>query len=162
MLTLTILRRLTLTLVHNSSRPLFLTNIGPAKTRPTGPVAPALSGVRFEQIYRYLHLANSSNQVPAEQPGHDKLFKVSKLLDLITLKFESEFVVHQSVSIDEAMIASASNSTSKTSPLSGVSKLLFLAMLQIGTCMCIASRFILEKVLIQTHLQCYAHELSWS
>ena len=30
------------TLVHNLSRPLFLTNIGPAKTGPTGPVAPAL------------------------------------------------------------------------------------------------------------------------
>ena len=42
------LRMLTLTqytvlaLVHNLSRPLFLTNIGPAKTGPTGPVAPAL------------------------------------------------------------------------------------------------------------------------
>ena len=33
---------LSIALVHNLSRPLFLTNIGPAKTGPTGPVAPAL------------------------------------------------------------------------------------------------------------------------
>ena len=63
-----------------------------------------MSRVRFEQIYRFLHLANSSDQVPSGQPGHDKLFKVRKLLDLVSPKFESEYAVHQSVSIDEAMI----------------------------------------------------------
>ena len=118
-----------------------------------------MSRVRFEQIYHYLDLANSSDQVPLGQPGHDKLFKVSKLLDLVIPKFESEYAVHQSVSIDEAMIPFKGRlRISKLSPLSGVSKLLFLAMLQMG--MCIASRFILEKVLIQTHLQGYAHKLS--
>ena len=63
-----------------------------------------MSRIRFEQIYRFLHLADSSQQVPAGQPGHDKLFKVRNLLNLVLPKFESEYVMHESVTIDEAMI----------------------------------------------------------
>ena len=32
--------------------------------------------VRFEQVWRFLHLANSEKQIPQGQPGHDKLYKV--------------------------------------------------------------------------------------
>ena len=64
-----------------------------------------MSRIRFEQMYQFLHLANSSQQIHAGQPGHDKLFNVRNLLDLVLLTFESEYVLHESVTIDEAMIA---------------------------------------------------------
>lgn len=60
--------------------------------------------VRFQQIYRYLHLADSSAQVPYGQPGYDPLFKVRKYLDLVTPKLESEYNLHEHLSVDEAMI----------------------------------------------------------
>jgi hypothetical protein len=46
-------------------------------------ISSVMSLVRFEQLYRILHLANSDEQIPAGNPGHDKLFKVRKLLDLV-------------------------------------------------------------------------------
>ena len=55
-----------------------------------------MSRVRFEQLFRFLHLANRT--------GHDKLFKVRELLYLLLLLFESEYTLHESVTIDEAMI----------------------------------------------------------
>ena len=59
---------------------------------------------RFQQIFRFLHLTDSSQRIPAGQPGHDKLFKVRPFLDLVLPKFESKYSMHQSVTIDEAMI----------------------------------------------------------
>ena len=43
-------------------------------------------------------------EFPSGQPGHDKLFKVRPLLDMVLPKFESEYELHQYVTIDEAMI----------------------------------------------------------
>ena len=57
--------------------------------------------VRFQQIF---HLTNSQNTVLHGQPGHDRLFKVRSLLDLIVPKFGKEYTLHQHVSVDEAMI----------------------------------------------------------
>ena len=67
-------------------------------------IASVMPLVRFEQIYRFLHLNDSSQQVPSGSPRHDKLFKLRKLLDLVTPRFESEYVLHKEVTIDEAMI----------------------------------------------------------
>ena len=67
-------------------------------------VSSIMSRIRFEQIYRILHLADSNLQIPPGQPGHDKLFKVRAFLDLILPTFESEYTPNQSVTIDEAMI----------------------------------------------------------
>ena len=50
-----------------------------------------MSLVRFQQICRYLHLTDSSAQVPHGQPGYEPLFKVRKYLDLIAPKLESEY-----------------------------------------------------------------------
>ena len=65
-----------------------------------------MSLTRFEQISRYLHLCNIilSEQVPHGQPGYDPLFKLRKLLDMITPKLQSEYNPHDQMSIDEAMI----------------------------------------------------------
>ena len=60
--------------------------------------------VRFQQIYRYLHLADSTAQVPYGQPGYDPLFKVRKFPDQVTPKLESEYNPHENMSVDEAMI----------------------------------------------------------
>ena len=62
-----------------------------------------MSRIRFDQIYRFLHLAHSNFQFSRDQPGHDKLFKVRKFWDLVPT-FESEYTTHKSVTIDEAMI----------------------------------------------------------
>ena len=60
--------------------------------------------MRFEQLWRFLHLTDNNNKIPYGQIGHDKLFKVRKLLDLLCPLFESEFEMYQSCAIDEAMI----------------------------------------------------------
>ena len=70
----------------------------------TSGIASVMPLVRFEQLFCFLHLNDSSHQLPVGDPGHDKLFKLRKLLDLITPRFESEYFPHKQVSIDEAMI----------------------------------------------------------
>ena len=67
-------------------------------------VSSIMSLVRFEQIFRFLHLANSDLQIPAGEPGYDRLFKVRGLLDIVTPLFEAEYNLHEQVTIDEAMI----------------------------------------------------------
>ncbi len=59
---------------------------------------------KFEQLFRFFHLNDNSKQVPYGHNGHDKLLLVWKLLNLLCPLFESEFQIHQSCTIDEAMI----------------------------------------------------------
>ena len=65
-----------------------------------------MSTVRFQQIFRgFFHL----NIAPCRFPlcfslGMIRLFKVRKLLDLVSPKFEQEYVPNKQVTIDEAMI----------------------------------------------------------
>ena len=64
-----------------------------------------MSRIRFQQIFRFFHLSTSSKQVHSiHQPGYDRLFKVRKFLDLVSPKFEQEYIPHKQVTIDEAMI----------------------------------------------------------
>ena len=70
----------------------------------TSGMASAMPLVRFKQLFHFLHLNDSSEQLPIGVPGHDKLFKVRKLLDLIIPRFESEYIPHKQGSIDKAMI----------------------------------------------------------
>ena len=67
-------------------------------------ISNAIPLVRFEQIFRFLHLVDSSSLVPPSQPDGDKLFKIRPLLDMVLPKFESEYELHQFITIDEAMI----------------------------------------------------------
>ena len=60
--------------------------------------------VRFQQILRFFHLNNSQDQICAGQPGYDPLFKVRRLVDIVTSKFEQEYNLSESISVDEAMI----------------------------------------------------------
>ena len=47
---------------------------------------------------------DNANQIPFDSSGHDRLFKVRKLLDLAVPLFKSKYVMHQECTIDEAMI----------------------------------------------------------
>ena len=67
-------------------------------------VADVMSINCFQQLFRCLHLADNSAQIPVGQPGYDRLFKVRGLLDLLIPKFESEYHIHQECTIDNAMI----------------------------------------------------------
>ena len=81
---------------------LYWSNKYPHITTPG--ISNIMARVRFEQIYRFLHLNDNANNNPFGQPGHDPLFKVRKLFDLILPKFETEYNIHQHCSIDEAVI----------------------------------------------------------
>jgi len=70
----------------------------------TPEISELMSRNRFQQISRFLHLADNSQQHPAGQARHDKLFKVQKLLDLITTQCAANYTLHQAVTVDEAMI----------------------------------------------------------
>ena len=66
-------------------------------------ISSIMSRIRwFEQIFCYLHLADNSLQISAGDPGHDKLFKVWRFVDLVTTEFESLYTLHQPVTIGEA------------------------------------------------------------
>ena len=67
-------------------------------------IADVMPLVRFQQILRFLHLNDSDKQLTVDQPRYDPLFKVRKLLGIVTPKFESEYNLSESMSIDEAMI----------------------------------------------------------
>ena len=40
---------------------------------------------------RFLHLNDTEHQIGAKQPGYDPLYKVRKLLDIVTNKLEIEY-----------------------------------------------------------------------
>ena len=67
-------------------------------------IADVMPLVRFQQIFRFLHLNDSEKQLTMDQPGYDLLFKVRQLLYIVTPKFESEYNLSELRSIDEAMI----------------------------------------------------------
>ena len=54
--------------------------------------------VGFQQILRDLHLNDSDKQLAADQPGYDMLFKVRRLLDIVTPRYESEYNMTESIS----------------------------------------------------------------
>ncbi|KAB0805083.1 hypothetical protein PPYR_02053 [Photinus pyralis] len=63
-------------------------------------VSRCLSRNRFEEIKRYLHLADNSTA----NSSNDKMHKVRPLMNLINKNFQQWGVFHQDLSVDEAMI----------------------------------------------------------
>lgn len=59
---------------------------------------------RFEIIQRYFHLADTTQNPPKNQPGHDKLVHVRTITETIRENFKRQYNAHKEVSIDEAMI----------------------------------------------------------
>ena len=48
-----------------------------------------MSKTRFQQMFHFLHLTDSNDQVGFGQSGYDPLFKVKQLMDLLSHRFES-------------------------------------------------------------------------
>ena len=99
-------------------------------------IADVMPLVRFQQIMRFLHLNDTEHQIGAKQPGYDPLYKVRKLLDIVTNKFEIEYNLNESVSVDEAMIpfkGRLSNNTWRTSRSSMASRFLYWLMGSMAT-----------------------------
>ena len=56
-------------------------------------ISQVMSLVRFEQIWRFFHSADSAKQVPFGQAGHDKLYKVREFLDVIQENFSANYIL---------------------------------------------------------------------
>ena len=67
-------------------------------------VSEIMSRVRFEQIFRFFHLSDSTQQKPPGHPEYCRLFKVRRLIDLLQGQFDTQYVLNQQCTIDEAMI----------------------------------------------------------
>lgn len=67
-------------------------------------VQKVMSRNRFDKLSKYLHLNNNTNQVPREEPAHDKLFKVRPVLDRVVQCCRMELQPQKDLSVDEAMI----------------------------------------------------------
>lgn len=59
---------------------------------------------RFDKLTEYFHLNDSTKSLPREDPAYDKLFKIRPLLDVVTVKCQSEYLPGRDVSVDEAMV----------------------------------------------------------
>ena len=64
-----------------------------------------MSSRRFELILKFIHLNDSEKQTKPDQPGHDKLYKVRPLLDIILKNFKDNYTPTQNLSVDESMIS---------------------------------------------------------
>ena len=60
---------------------------------------------RFEIVLSFLHFANNTNQVPYGEPGHDKLFKICPVIDMLVPKFLEIYKPTKELSLDEMTIA---------------------------------------------------------
>ena len=68
-------------------------------------VSDVMSRNRYFVINRYLHLNDSLLYKPRGTDGHDPMFKVRPLLDLVLVNSQQNFTPGASLSVDEAMIA---------------------------------------------------------
>ena len=66
-------------------------------------ISQVMTRERFEQIYRFLHLANNDDQ-DDDPANRDKLLKIRQFADLLAASFQGNYVPHSTVTIDEAMI----------------------------------------------------------
>ena len=62
-------------------------------------ISKRISRVQFEQIWRFLHLADYSQDDKTDKP-----YKVRHFVGLVAKQFEDKYKLHKPVTIDEAMI----------------------------------------------------------
>ena len=63
---------------------------------------------RFEEIYRYLHLADNDKQAPRDLPNFNKLDKLGILPCQLSLRFSAMYLPEQNLSINKQMIGTMS------------------------------------------------------
>ena len=59
---------------------------------------------RFDKISQYFHLNDSTQNLPKDSPGRDKIFHVRPIHDAMLDRCVTTYNAHQNVSTDEAMI----------------------------------------------------------
>ena len=59
---------------------------------------------RFEVILSFFHRANNDDHVPRGQDGHDRLFKICPLIDLLVPKFRQLFYLGKELALYEMTI----------------------------------------------------------
>ena len=62
-------------------------------------ISSVMSRIQFEQIWKFLHLADNT-----QDNKTDKFFKVQHFVDLVMTQFSENYTLHQPVTTDEAMI----------------------------------------------------------
>ena len=60
---------------------------------------------RFEDLQRFLHITDTSNNPPSCQPGHDRLCHVRPLIERVAINCRNSYNASMEVSVDEAMVA---------------------------------------------------------
>jgi hypothetical protein len=69
------------------------------------PLAKIMPRNRYDKICQYLHAVNNADQLPKDNPNHDKLFLIRPILDAVTTQCQVQYKPHEQQSIDEAMVA---------------------------------------------------------
>eukprot|EP00795_Rhopilema_esculentum_P006511 gene6511-11974_t len=59
---------------------------------------------KFQQVLRFLHLADNSKQLPRSDPNYNKLYKLGDLMACFNKCFKEMYAPRQNLSIDEQMI----------------------------------------------------------
>jgi len=59
---------------------------------------------RFKQILRYFHCANQTGYIPRGQSGHDPLYKLREIIDVLSERFLALYSPNRELSIDESLI----------------------------------------------------------
>ncbi|KAL2102438.1 hypothetical protein ACEWY4_001606 [Coilia grayii] len=72
-----------------------------------------MSRNRFQIILSFLHFNDNQNYIGRGQPGHDRLFKVRPIIDLIIPCFSNVYGPRKELSLDEMTIAFKGRSTLK-------------------------------------------------
>jgi hypothetical protein len=59
---------------------------------------------KFQLILAFLHFSNNEDRVPNGEPGHDRLFKIRRIIDELVPKFSALYSPHKPLSLDEMTI----------------------------------------------------------
>ena len=60
---------------------------------------------RFNAIMQFLHVANNEDALPANDPNHDKLFKIRPLIDTLVAAWQEAYYPGKHLSVDESIVA---------------------------------------------------------
>ena len=63
---------------------------------------------KFQQILRFLHLADNSKQLPRSDPNYNKLYKLGDFVACSNKCFKEMYAPRQNLSIDELMVGTKS------------------------------------------------------
>lgn len=72
--------------------------------RPMG-INDRMTRDRLDKLNQYFHVADTTQNPPRRQPGHDKLAHLRPIMDILLQQTKQEYSPHKETSVDEAMVA---------------------------------------------------------